>query len=264
MTPQLLLPTTRDLEHTRIRAIADGLLNLFYPESCLLCSRPISRLQDCGVCRECWDKALNLRITGNACPSCGLPYRAFEGESTHLCGKCTLQIPPFSGARSFGYYSYELSGIVQALKFGGRRNLSKLLAPLLASTFLAFWSPQDMDAIVPVPLHPLRRRQRGYNQAALLARPLARQLGLTFHARALKRTGGAQPQVGLSDHERAQNVRNVFRCDRPGLILGKRVLLIDDVMTTGATVASAAEALLQGGALRVSVLTVARTPAGWE
>lgn len=181
-----------------------------------------------------------------------------------MCGKCTLRLPPYSGARAFGCYSSELSRVIQALKFDGRRNLAKLLAPLLASTFLESWSPQEIDLIVPIPLHPKRRRERGYNQAALLGRSLARLVGLPFCDDALLRVRSTLPQVGLSDSERSQNVEQAFRCAHPAAIKGKRVLLVDDVMTTGSTVASASEALLSGGALRVSVLTVARAVAGSE
>jgi ComF family protein len=246
------------LPATPLRRLADGILNLLYPESCLVCSAPVARLEHHGICPACWQKAMQLRITGPCCPLCGLPYRSFEDESTHLCGKCTLRMPPYSGARAFGCYSSELSRMVQALKFDGRRDLAALLAPLLASTFLETWSPQEMDVVVPVPLHARRRRERGYNQAALLGRALARALGLRFSADALIRVRGTVPQVGLSDSERVHNVERAFRCARPEEVNGKRILLVDDVMTTGSTIASASEAVLLGGALRVSVITVAR------
>jgi predicted amidophosphoribosyltransferase len=112
------------------------------------------------------------------CPSCGLPFRSFDDGIAHLCGRCTIALPPFSGSRAFGCYSTELSRIIQALKFDGRQDLARLLGPLLASTFLESWSPREIDVVLPVPLHPRRRRERGYNQAALLANRLARILGL--------------------------------------------------------------------------------------
>jgi ComF family protein len=173
-------------------------------------------------------------------------------------------LPPYSGARAFGCYSAELSRIIQALKFDGRRGIAGLLAPLLASTLLDSWGLQEIDVIVPVPLHPKRKRERGYNQAALLGRSLAILVGLPFCDNALARVRSTLPQVGLSDKERAHNMRHAFRCVRPTAIRGLRVLLIDDVMTTGSTVANACEALLEGGALRVSVLAVARAVAGSE
>jgi ComF family protein len=264
MAAKLLLPTIRDRQPSAFRLLADSLLNLLYPDECVVCSHPVARFQECSICPECWEKILALKIDGGVCPSCGLPYRAFETESRHLCGKCTLQIPPYSGARAFGLYSAELSRVIQALKFDTRRNLAKLLSPMLVSTFLKWWQPGEFDLVVAVPLHPARRRQRGYNQSELLAKPFSRQLAIPFYGRVLTRVGGLQPQVGLSDAERAVNVRGAFRCTNPAAIAGKRVLLVDDVMTTGATVGSAAETLLSGGALRVSVLTLARTAAGWD
>jgi ComF family protein len=264
MTPTILLPTSRDLPSSPIRRIADGILNLLYPESCFVCSTPTSRMQDRGICPKCWDKTIQLRITGPSCPSCGLPYRCFESAPTHLCGKCSICLPPYSGARAFGSYSSELSRIIRALKFDGRRDLAGLLAPLLASTFLESWSAREIDLIVPIPLHAKRKRERGYNQAALLGHSLARIVGLPFCGNALTRVRSTLPQVGLSDSERTENMEHAFRCTEATAVRGLRVIVVDDVMTTGSTVASACEALLEGGAARVSVLSVARAVPGWE
>jgi ComF family protein len=170
-------------------------------------------------------------------------------------------MPPFSGARSFGYYTAELGKIVQELKFHGRKNLVKLLSPLLAAAYFESWCSADFDLIVPVPLHSKRRRERGYNQSELLARALERQIAVPYDS-ALIRVRPTLPQVGLTHSERTDNVRKAFQCSQPLRIARKRILLIDDVMTTGATVGSAARALLEGGAVRVSVLTVARAGKG--
>jgi ComF family protein len=170
-------------------------------------------------------------------------------------------MPPYSGARSFGFYTAELGKIIQGLKFRGRRNLVHLLGPLLTAVFFESWTREEFDLIVPVPLHPKRRRERGYNQSELLSRFLARQIAVPC-SRNLIRTRPTLPQVGLTDSERKENVQKAFRCPHPQHISRKRILLIDDVMTTGATVTSAVRALLEGGALRVSVLTVARAGKG--
>jgi ComF family protein len=134
----------------------------------------------------------------------------------------------------------------------------------LATTFLDTWAVEEIDLVVPVPLHPRRKRERGYNQAALLGRELANLLGLSCHESALSRVRATLPQVGLTDTERSQNVRHAFRCIRPASIRGRRILLIDDVMTTGSTVASASSSLLEAGAKRVCVLTLARAVTGVE
>ncbi len=255
-------PTTRDLPHSRIQAILDGLLNLVYPDQCFICSIPIARRHDCGVCSGCWNKALELKIGPPRCSSCGLPFQNFQESSEYLCGNCLLQTPPYSGARSFGYYTAELSSLVRGLKFQGRRNLVGLLGPLLARTFFDNWERGEFDLLVPVPLHPKRKRERGYNQSELLARSLALQLAVPYDC-LLVRTRSTLPQVGLSDAQRQENVKNAFRCRTPERISKCRILLIDDVMTTGATVSSAAQALLDAGAFRVSVLTVARAGKWW-
>jgi ComF family protein len=166
-------------------------------------------------------------------------------------------MPPYSGARSFGYYAAELSGLIQGFKFQGRKNLVRLFVPLLARAFWDSWQREDFDLVVPVPLHIKRKRDRGYNQSELLARSLAGQLGI-FCSRALIRSRSTLPQIGLTDSQRLENVRKAFRCVNPQQIYKRCILLIDDVMTTGATAASASGALLEAGASRVSVLTVAR------
>jgi ComF family protein len=167
-------------------------------------------------------------------------------------------MPPFAGARSFGYYTAELSGVIRGFKFLGRRNLAGLLAPLLARVFHDTWTAEEFDLIVPIPLHARRKRERGYNQSELLARSLAGLVAVPCAKNVLVRTRPTLPQVGLSDARRLENVRGAFRCPNPVRAAGKRILLIDDVMTTGATAGSAARALLDAGALRVSILTAAR------
>ena len=249
--------TIRDLPDSNAWRILNGFLNLIYPEVCFLCSVPVSRHREYGVCDSCWDKALTLKIVPPRCVSCGLPLRNFEDSSEHLCGDCIQQMPPYAGARSFGYYTAELSRLIQGLKFQDRRNLVKLFVPLLAGAFFDSWRREDFDLIVPVPLHVKRKRERGYNQSELLARLLARQIAIPC-SRALIRVRLTLPQVGLTDSQRLENVRKAFRCTKPQQISERRILLIDDVMTTGATATSASRTLLEGGARRISVLTVAR------
>jgi ComF family protein len=257
MLMTLYIPTVRDMQVSYTRAISDGFLNLLYPEGCFICSSPIARRQDCGLCGDCWRKVLDLRIEGVRCPSCGAPLPGFADGSGNLCLECIRRPPPYSGARSFGYYSMEMRQVIHELKFEGRRPLAQLLAPLLADAFFESWKREDFDFITYVPLHPRRRRERGFNQAELLGRSLAQISGLP-ELRILRRTAATPSQVGLSDAQRLENVRNAFSCTNIGRVAGKRILLIDDVMTTGATLASASEALMDAGAEKVSVLTVAR------
>jgi ComF family protein len=239
--------------------ILDSLLNLFYPEVCFICADPIVHRKERGVCTKCLNKARDLRLKPPVCSSCGLPMPNFESGADVLCGNCILQPPAYSGARSFGYYSGELGRLIQGLKFNNRRNLVALLVPFMIQAYYGSWDRDDFDLVVPVPLHPKRRRSRGYNQSELLARLLAHRTGIPFINSVLVRTRSTLPQVGLTDTQRRENVRNAFQCINSRQISGRRILLIDDVMTTGATASSASAALKKGGALRVSVLTLART-----
>jgi ComF family protein len=256
-------PTPRDAVPSWPRHVADAILNLFYPDCCFICSSPIARHQESGICGTCWERIEALRLRRPWCPLCGLPLPFPEGTTEEwLCGECTTSPPPFSGARSFGYYTAELSKAIQEFKFHGRRNLTAHLAPLLARSFSESWRRDEIDMVIPVPLHPRRKRQRGFNQSELLARSLASLLALPCRPDSLARVRYTEPQVGLRDPERLRNVQAAFRCVKPGLLARRRVLLIDDVMTTGATVRSAASVLMRSGTLRVSVLTVARAVPG--
>jgi len=199
---------------------------------------------------------MELRITVPCCASCGLPLPNFA-ESGNLCLECVRTPPPYSGARSFGYYSAEMRQLIHALKFDGRMNLAALLGTLVSTAFFDSWKRDDFDFITAIPLHPKRRRERGFNQSELLARALERETGIP-RVRVLRRVAPTRPQVGLSNAQRRENTRNAFRCVRPARITGRRILLIDDVMTTGATASSAAQALQTAGAKKVSVLTAAR------
>ncbi len=260
---KLYFPTIRDVPSSPGRQALDCILNLVYPETCFICSVPVSRRQDCGLCDSCWNKAAALKINPPICSCCGLPLSGSDSDAAHLCGKCLARMPCYSGARSFGYYTAELARMVQGLKFQGRKNLAGLLASLMASVFSEFWSRQEFDLIVAVPLHPGRKRDRGYNQSELLARELASYIAKPCSGRILARTRPTLPQVGLSDSHRLENVRNAFRCIDAPKVCKKRILLIDDVMTTGATADSAAQALIEAGCLRVSVLTAARAALGF-
>jgi len=246
-----------NIQATTLQAVFDGFLNLFYPEACFICSSPVASRRDCGLCDDCRRKVLDMRIDGARCPSCGVPLPGFASGSGNLCLDCIRRPPIYSGARSFGYYSAELRRVIHELKFEGRRPLAGLLAPVMADVFFESWQREDFDLLTTVPLHYRRRRERGFNQAELLARALARIIGLP-EFRTLRRKAATPSQVGLSDAQRRENVRNAFICTHAGRVAGKRVLLIDDVMTTGATVSSAAGALIGAGAEKVSVLTVAR------
>jgi competence protein ComFC len=186
------------------------------------------------------------------CSSCRTPFQnAFPLDANGRCALCRSGLRGFDAAYSFGTYEGVLRELIHLYKYGRVKPLGWPLSGLLAQAL-----PRDeaFDAAVPVPLYWRRRLQRGFNQAELLARGLSRRTGIPV-VRALGRLRPTPAQAGLSNSARRQNVSQAFRARN---VQGKRILLIDDVMTTGATAASCAAALKQAGARRVSLLTVAR------
>jgi ComF family protein len=186
------------------------------------------------------------------CTSCRTPFQnAFPLDAYGRCALCRSGLRGFDAAYSFGAYEGVLRELIHLYKYGRVKTLAWPLSGLLAQAL-----PRDeaFDAAVPVPLYWRRRLQRGFNQAELLARGLSRRTGIPV-VRALGRLRPTPAQAGLSNSARRQNVSRAFRAHG---VQGTRILLIDDVMTTGATAASCAAALKQAGARRVSLLTVAR------
>ena len=186
------------------------------------------------------------------CSSCRTPFQnAFPLDANGRCALCRSGLRGFDAAYSFGAYEGVLRELIHLYKYGRVKTLAWPLSGLLAQAL-----PRDeaFDAAVPVPLYWRRRLQRGFNQAELLARGLSRRTGIPV-VRALGRLRPTPAQAGLSNSARRQNVSRAFRAHG---VQGTRILLIDDVMTTGATAASCAAALKQAGARRVSLLTVAR------
>ena len=218
-----------------------------------LLSRPLTEV----ICLDCWSGIETLAAPW--CEQCG--DRLAQDSGATRCGRC-LELPRrFERARSAGIYDGTLRDLIHAFKYQRRRQLARPLARLIARTAAAELT--DADAVVPVPLHPRRYLTRGFNQAD----DLARELGVPVW-RVLKRRRHGVPQAGLPAERRLDNVRGAFGLrarwtTRPfaRALRNRTFVLIDDVMTTGATVEACSEALLDAGARRVRVLTVARAVA---
>ena len=191
-----------------------------------------------------------------------LPQSADTGSGANLggrvCGECRLNPPAFAYARAAARYEEVAREALHAFKFRGRRALGGPLGDLLVEV-VARGLPQGLpDLLVPVPLHPRRQRERGFNQASLLAHRVGRALGRPVRDDVLARVVATQSQASLDASARKANVRGAFRLRRPELVAGRHVLVVDDVLTTGATLGECVHRLEEGGAVPIGVLTVAR------
>jgi ComF family protein len=206
------------------------------------------------VCERCLQEPEPLEAEF-FCISCRTPFlNSFPLDLEGRCGLCRSGLRAFDAAYSFGAYAGALRELLHLLKYRSMESLAEPLAQLLLRSL-----PRDeaFDCIVPVPLHWRRQWDRGFNQAELLARRLSRSTGIPTR-NALRRVKPTATQAGLSQTARRRNMMQAFICRRPDAVSGKRVLLVDDVMTTGTTAAACARALKGAGASRVALLTVAR------
>lgn len=233
------------------RAWTGALLDLVFPPFCPLCRARLGAGRRDPLCGACW-QALE-RIEEPVCRLCGLPLTV-----PGLCGGCRRRPPAFSYARAAARYGDVVREALHAFKFGGRRALAAPLGELLAAPGPGALPGEAPDLLLPVPLHPRRRRERGFNQSLLLARRVGRAWGLPVRPDILLRTAATSPQTDLSAPARRANVRGAFALRRPELVAGRHVILVDDILTTGATVGECARVLREGGARTVGVLTVAR------
>jgi ComF family protein len=240
----------------RLRRVGLKVLDLVFPRACHSCKSPLRGEENPSFCPDCWGTI--KRIDGPACPSCGIPFAsraALSHSPAHRCGDCRMRPPRFDRAVAAGLYEGVLAEAIQLFKYRGRAGLARPLGELLAEAAGSF---PAADGLVPVPLHPGRLRERGYNQALLLCDVLARRLGVEVIPDGLERRRETPPQTGLSPEARRRNVRRAFEMKPRRRMKGRRIILVDDVLTTGATVNECARVLKRAGARAVYVLTVAR------
>jgi ComF family protein len=191
------------------------------------------------------------------CTVCGVPFRTEQGID-HICGSCVTTSRPFVSARAAAYFDGPARDLIHRLKYGNKVHLSRPLGLMTARHLSAFAAESGAQLIVPVPLHPKRLRQRGFNQAVLLADFLTKNWHIPTSRNNLRRIRWTEPQIFLSGDERIRNVRGAFAVKYPELFQGKKILLVDDVYTTGSTVAECAKVLKGAGAGEVHVATVVR------
>ncbi len=254
-----------------VKPLLAAIANALFPARCMGCGQLFRRqalakvdenqepdagraLADyfCPACSGQW-----TAVTSPLCSRCGMVFKSRVGPD-HFCGRCLERPGAFTRARAAGVYDGSLRLAIQALKFKGHTRLANPLGRLLYKTYRRYWPVGDIDLIAPVPLYRRRFRRRGFNQAFLLVKawPLAGKAVVVRDL--LARNRATPPQTGLDRRQRRINIKNAFCVSRPGESAGKRILLVDDVLTTGATAEACAAALLKDGAKRVDVLTLAR------
>jgi ComF family protein len=234
-----------------LRSAADGALAILLAPACAACHEPLEQPTRGPVCGRCWSAI--VPITPPCCRTCGDPLPSWRiiSIAESRCPRCRRKPPLVTLARAVGPYEGSLRAIVHALKYGARSTLARPLAARLRASGEDVLAGADM--VVPVPLHRSRRRQRGFNQAA----ELARHLGVPMEE-ALRRTRRTASQADLPASRRHANVRGAFTLAPDAPVSGSIVVLVDDVSTTGATLDACAGVLLTAGARDVRALIVAR------
>jgi competence protein ComFC len=255
-------PATRGSTGGWLNDVRAALLSVVFPAGCRICEQLLTEATRIPICNDCLSSFRPIR--GTVCEKCGRPVEGPPSSSdaeTFVCPTCVNEEwggYAFDRARSWAVYEGALVRAILLLKFENIDPLGKLFARSLADVVVDGGAAFQADVVVPVPLHRQRERERGYNQAALIARPLAKRLGLPYKSVLLTRIRPRPDKHLLSYEERWESVRGAF-ATRPGSQVDNlRVLLVDDVMTSGATLDSCAKTLREAGARSVIGLTVAR------
>jgi ComF family protein len=249
-----------------------------FPADCRICGDPLTTLSRLPVCHECLESMQPMRVP--SCSICGerlfsaaalgsfagAPDLKLENDAPPLCGPCRNEPPEFTRAAAFGSYDGALRELIHLLKYNGVKPAAAVLGGMLARALLNFSAEfgEVPPVAVPVPLYSSKLRSRGFNQSEAVARialkhfRTAKLQRLELNTRVLARVRQTQSQTGLTRAQRRENVRGAFSVLRPDEVMGRDVLLLDDVLTTGTTAGECARVLKQSGAERICVATVAR------
>ncbi|MSQ48061.1 MAG: ComF family protein [Deltaproteobacteria bacterium] len=240
-----------------MRKLLNAVLSVLYPQRCLGCQVFVQADEHfCQGCARCVTP-----ITSPLCLRCGIPFSPRSGPD-HDCGSCRENPPLFRRARTWAHYQYgegplqPVSEAIQQFKYHRNLGVGKRLAQLAATHFPLV--EERYDVIIPVPLHLNRLRWRGFNQSLLLSRAIGHIHQIRVDPFLLERSRPTVPQTQLKEKERRENVKGAFTVLRSNQIQERRVLLVDDVYTSGATVTECTKVLLHAGALAVDVFTLAR------
>jgi ComF family protein len=226
-----------------------------FPDDCRVCGKPLHEISRIPVCGDCLRRPAAI-AADYYCVDCKTPFlNRFPLDEKGRCSLCRLGLTGFDTVYTFGSYEDTLRELIHLFKYNQVRPLARPLGALLAR---AIPREHRFDLIIPMPLHWKKRWSRGYNQSELLAREVSRRWGVPV-SKTVRRVKTTAPQAGLSNSKRRLNVRGAFRITKGANLKGLRVLLIDDVLTTGATAGACASVLKRAGASHVAVAAVART-----
>ncbi len=236
-----------------MKRVLTGLADLVFPPRCLTCDAILENNPFfCSVC-----SAKTSFIQPPLCPRCGIPFESTEGDS-HLCGDCLTSKPTFSVARAVGRYENTLLEAIHRFKYDRKIYTGEVLGKLMAEFAYPAFNISDYSLIMPVPLHAGRLRERGFNQAVILAKEISKKYHLPLDFLSLTRHIYTEPQINLGKKDREANVKGVFSVADHGRITGQRIILVDDVFTSGSTVRECARILMKNKAESVAILTLAR------
>jgi ComF family protein len=251
-----------------LSGVAQSMFATIFPSECRICSAFLTNISRLPVCDEC---IVAMRpMEGTFCARCGetLAQRLAsfnQEEADGLCGNCRTAQPPYAVAWAYGSYETGLRELIHLLKYDNVLPAAKVLGRMLTQVILRMQPAFEANEVlvVPVPLHRTKQRQRGFNQSELIVRAALKHSvpGIRFelNPHLLERRRVTESQIGLTQHQRRENLRGAFRVTKPERVAGREILLVDDVFTTGTTISECARVLRRAGAANVWVATVART-----
>lgn len=236
----------------RLHTVGSAFLDLFLPPYCYICRNRYYGDQPLHICPDCLKKL--PVIDDGFCSICGIPFVA--DVATHPCGNCITNPPPYRAARAAFKHEGSVKEMIHRFKYNGETRLRRPLGLLVAENLEDFARGSSADLIAPIPLHRQRLKNRGFNQALLLAEILSEKWQIRLQRQLLVRTRQTIPQVELGRKQRLVNLHNIFAVRNQQLVADKTVILVDDVTTTGSTLREAATALKKAGAKKVLAVTI--------
>jgi ComF family protein len=252
-----------------MNALLRSLIQFLYPAQCRHCTENLDPADGHYICKSCWEEV--KFIEEPFCQTCGHPLNSLaslpvtfrrateEQKKVFSCDECPDDVK-FRKARAIAYYKSAVGTAITLLKDQDKTIMANPLADLMFNTMPRLLDVQDYDYIIPVPIHKKKMRKRGYNQMELIGRRLSTKTGIPLEIRSLVKSVNTPPQRGLDAEDRQKNIKDSFEVSDRSKIEGKRILLIDDVMTTGATINECARVLLRDGKVRYTDVLVLTRP----